>query len=486
MFSKRPTTWTAWTFAWIWLISLTCVLNDLYFNYSMPCTLSLEDFILRVLHNPSTRRIDFKSLTPTVQLISSVCSALRATDHVQEISFPKYSNFNPFRTATWAWIAFGILHRDSCSTLKLLDINDLEGSDESMEIVSRILSTPHPGKELLMAIAPECSDIIQSEEVPLPRGTMIFVSLKAHTELKERPNRDSTTLLAHLRQTITNETREVLVEISSGWTCILVPAYGIAWISTDSIIAKHEEPSVVDPDDTAIRSNGSLKVLVGLYYLVVERILPLIGHSLESLEVMSSDVVSVCDNCPNLKHLEICSTDSSTVLSLLRVYQQDQYRVECLKFDDDTKNEKGYMNESLLLRNPSAKALRRLRIYFRHGDLNGLASLIESCHSDKTLEVSEVLTIDLNDDHREILQEKLNELNGNQLAIQTSNAVKLAFLSVVAHHRKKADITGMTHLTPALFLTFSSLLARPSGAKFCCFTFEFNCFKYVFSFFCLR
>lgn len=140
--------------------------------------------------------------------------------------------------------------------------------------------------------------------------------------------------------------------------------------------------------------------------------------------------------------------------------------MEWLKLDDDTRHGKGYVNEvTLLLRDPSAKDLERLRIYFRHGDMDALDDLIEACHSNQRLEVLDVLPIDLNDDHQNILQRKLNVLNNNLLAIQTPDEVKLAFLSVVEYHRNTLACADMEHFDSRVIARILQFAGSPIRRK---------------------
>lgn len=69
------------------------------------------------------------------------------------------------KNVVWAWIAYGILHKDSCLALSRLNLTKVDA--------------PHPGRELLQVTSLDLNDVIDREEEPLPDGKRVFVTLRA-------------------------------------------------------------------------------------------------------------------------------------------------------------------------------------------------------------------------------------------------------------------------------------------------------------------
>lgn len=438
---------------------------------------SLEDFPPQVLLDPSARVIDLSWLTLTDQHVSSVCSALRATGHIEQVSFlrrrgPDTNIHNLKPTAFWAWIAFGILHRDSKSRTSVLDVGGMVGTTESTAIVSRILVSLHPGKELVMAIDPGMEIDLETNSVPLPAGKQQFASLRAATELKKSPNNRSATVFATLNSNTAVGMRwEVLVKLNNGWTCILVPAYGIAWVSTSSVIMEHESPSLIDAGDT-MQSNTWLKTFSWSYTRREHalQLLSMIGHSLESLSLehdtyASEHLESILNSCPNLKRMKLHGNTSASVLLLQRAYQEGRCMIERLCISLDTDTQRGFMNEvALLLGDPSSKPLRQLIIDLWEDDMaTGVDNLIAACRTNKTLESLQVHIYGKN--WQPVVQAKLDQLNGHILAIYTPNVVKWAFLSVVKHHRVENDGSSMNRFDSLIISRIFELAGSPIRRK---------------------
>lgn len=425
-----------------------CVQNSLtnqLGNQQEDWAASLDDIPPRVLLDSSARSLDLSWLTLTRQHFSSVCSAIRATDSIRQVSFRRrYADPRIHELELkelWAWIAFGILHQDSESDIERLDLSGLVGSDECMAIVSRILESPHPGKELVVAIDPAMEPIIRSKGVGLPESNRLFVSLHAKPQLSRRPYDPSAVVFGMLSGSITSAMQwEVLAKLNDGWVCILVPAHGIAWVSTDSIVAEIHKRSTVSSGNP-IRSKSCLISLEWTYsrHQDATRLLPMIGHSLTSLNVAemaisSSLFDSILHWCPHLKDFKSDGNDSACVLLLLKAYQDGWCRIKRLTIGLDASNQHDYIKEvAQLVADPSVKALRQLRIDFQGDAMSALDVLIAACHVNRNLELLTVQAFDFS--RRKQVQEKLRVLDNQTLAIRTPSAVKRAFLSVVKYQR---------------------------------------------------
>lgn len=143
---------------------------------------------------------------------------------------------------------------------------------------------------------------------------------------------------------------EVLFKLTSGWTCILVPAYGIAWVSPSSVIMEREKPSRITGDDP-LQSSASLKALswASARPEHVLHLLSTIGHSLESLSLSLYIYSSERLEAILVKHLELPGTDSASVLLLQRAYQEGRCKIERLSISLDTEAQQGNMSEVALL-----------------------------------------------------------------------------------------------------------------------------------------
>lgn len=398
---------------------------------------SLEDFPPRVLLDPSLRSLDLGCLTLTRQHVWSVCSALRATDHIQEVTFMRHYVSDPVMSEQqqielWAWIAFGILHRDLRSTLKQLNLSGHIGSDKSMFIVCRILTSAHPGKELLLAIAPHLKRVIRAEEIPLPQGKRVFASLQTHTELFEIPELAASTLSI---DSITSDMRfEVLIRLNSGWTCILLPGYGVAWISTTSIIAEYEQDSLIRYED-GVQSNSWIKGLNWpfAYNQDVLLLLRAIGYSVEYLSIPNIagvGLAAILDYCPNLKHLESTGNSAVCPTLLLKAYTKGQCRIESLKIGA---LDKGILSEMAILLGQNNKTLKQIKFSIAEKDMALLDKLVDAFEKNTTLELLEVRSFDV--DLLPQIEMKLKKLNDQTLQIHTPSAIKWAFLSVIKYHK---------------------------------------------------
>lgn len=191
----------------------------------------------------------------------------------------------------WAWIASGVLHKDSCSVVKELNVYGLFGIRD-MAIVTRILTSTHPGRELVMAITRDLKASIESCEMPLPVDKRLFVS---KTRLRKKPSSESPDEFHELSRSITEAMQwEVLVQLNNGWVCILAPAYGVVWAPSDSILAQHERNSSVISGSSA-PSNTSLKAFDWslAYHESVNNLIPMAGHSLESLRIQEMDSMAL-------------------------------------------------------------------------------------------------------------------------------------------------------------------------------------------------
>lgn len=68
-----------------------------------------------------------------------------------------------------------------------------------MTIVVRMLASPHPEAELVMAIAPEMKQAVRTKGVPFPADKWAFMSVKAKSCLAKKPCAWSFTAFSAMR-----------------------------------------------------------------------------------------------------------------------------------------------------------------------------------------------------------------------------------------------------------------------------------------------
>ncbi|TYZ57168.1 hypothetical protein PybrP1_001749 [[Pythium] brassicae (nom. inval.)] len=429
------------------------------------------------------RTLDIDNAPMAYGFLVALCSALRHRNSLRELLVEwenDMTNIEQHKTdLMWAWIAYGIFHPDAQAKLDNLFLSGWPIRPKDMAAFESVLRTAHPGRLLWIL---EHGDLPQGkglDEIVMPPGQRVMVQVKPKTNVRELPKLRSPSLYRSAGRD--TEEFEVAIMLES-CVSVIVPGYGLGWVSTTSIVSRREVPSkcavspLVGDEDPKSRSRAiaaaNVKVL-SRYSLGggpadeggfgmpdeddppfapdsiedVKFLLQMVGHGLEGFEyplhhidISEADLNEMLDSCPNLRQLILKGNNITGIAPLVDRYRARQCQIASLSIDStsDSTSENTSIAQQLaeLLASPSSKPLLSVEVSGLVDDHDRLEQLGKALHANKTLELLSIY-LDHPDNGGEILTRIQNEQE-SVIGSKLLEPTKLAFLSVIHEHASRA------------------------------------------------
>ncbi|RLN72025.1 hypothetical protein BBJ28_00022418 [Nothophytophthora sp. Chile5] len=435
---------------------------------------AFQSFARQVLMPSSPlRSLDLTRTQLYHKCISSLCSALRYSNRLQQLSIAHSIRGAHANTPlVWAWIFLGIFHADSDSELQHLDVSGLPLQALDLELLTAMLASPHPGKTLVLLHDGRLPEGEGCEECALPVGQRLFVQLLRDSKVWSSPG--SAVIWPQLvpgKALADDFEYEVLVRLAD-WLCLLIPGYGYGWVVSSAVRDELTRPSRV----TATAESRTRPAVQSLTYHGMEGLsshvvglLDLVGHSLISLDVPSSglnaeDLDVILQVCPQLSKLNVAGNAVTDLSPILRAYMENRCRITSLSVLVEAVTPVIAAQVRDLLVHPNAKWLENLQ----------LASVVQggSDHSNEReiwTEIQHALSANStlrylgltlpSTNSREVAAALLTPFRGQMLRYETPMRLKTAFLSVVQHPSSPSSVRSLDRMALSIIFEFATTFA---------------------------
>ncbi|GAB9471378.1 hypothetical protein Gpo141_00008593 [Globisporangium polare] len=384
------------------------------------------------------KRVSFDHSSLRLQHFAAMCSALRYGCPVEELSL--LSTLNRVsagdRQQCWRWLAFALFyprskrHHESSFHLKKIDLSRIELRVADAKAIKSTLADPaselvyNGSREKGQAAEPVSMCRVQKGEFvhESPAVTSTCIATIDHNDYKEL---------------------EVLVRDDNGWTCVVVPGFGLGWIQASRVDGQLDcdrssyDPQIDNLYELTIHRLSSKKAPISTLLECVGRHL-----SLLSLKYNMVDIAAIQKHCVNLKHLDLegCSFQGSRVTKELvfgGAHRPFFKRLVSLNLNDTefSDDDVARLGEALLEEHdsPPAAALQELRITSSALTFEGYEGIHTMLMGSKTLVVVELVDPRQHLPSAELFQLFEHSHQGELLAIQGAIRKKAAFLSVLTH-----------------------------------------------------
>lgn len=408
----------------------------------------------------------------------SLCSALRYRNSLTELTV-EWENDQTCLAhhktdLMWAWIAYGVFHPDSQARLNNLCLSGWPIRRVDMDAFESILRSPHPGRQLWILEHGGFPHGKGMDEAAMPPGRRVMLDLKAKTKIREFPKQRSTVL--YQTASHTPEEFEVAILLES-WVCVVVPAFGLGWIPTTSIVSRREVSSKCTvsvaplageeyPKSRHSRAIAAPNVKSFSRFALgddhhvheiendvpfapdtlddVKFLIRMIGHGLEGLDyplhgidISGADLREILESCPNLRQLNLKGNHLAGISQLVDRYRTQKCQIASLSIDSICEHAPILSELTELLASPSSKPLLSVEVSGLVESYDRLEQLGKALETNKTLELLSVY-LDHPDNGGEILariQDEQQRVIGSKLPM----ASKTAFLSVIHEHANRAS-----------------------------------------------
>lgn len=323
--------------------------ESLFFSSACVPLEAFQAFVYRTLSVKSLQSVEprletlvFERPAFTHRHVASICSALRSSQCLKEVTLAVQADAESNLAVVWAWIAFGILDPDADARLDRLCIGEIAVRDDDVAIVHRILTSSTPGKDIWELEHGDLPTGDGFELVAVPARMRVFVRVDVHAAIRVQPVSYCHVLVPDVLDTNVFEA----VILLAAWTCIVVPGYGLGWIQTDAIVAQELTPQRRCSGDSIewdAAAFTNVKVLdrpatnVGLRMTGIRQLLHLVGRNLEGLNlpchrITADDLDDILAACPNLTWLNISGNQIDDLSPLVARYRARTCAISSLGF----------------------------------------------------------------------------------------------------------------------------------------------------------